>query len=161
MQDDVDRFIAAWQRERPKADTGPLQLTTRIARMARHIDAARREALAARDLETWEFDVLAALRAAGAPYQLTPTQLQRAGQVASGTMTNRIDKLSRRGFVSREPDPADRRGVQVRLTAAGRRRVDAALPAVTAADAETIAELSTRKQTQLAGLLRELLAVQE
>ena len=67
-------------------------------------------------LEGWEFDVLSALRRAGAPYQLSPGQLIRQTLVTSGTMTNRVDRLERRGLVGRSPDPPDRRGVIVRLT---------------------------------------------
>ena len=34
-------------------------------------------------------------------------------------MTNRVDQLAEAGLVRREPDPQDRRGVLVTLTAAG------------------------------------------
>ena len=76
---------------------------------------------------SWEFDVLAALRRAGAPYELSPGRLLRETLVTSGTMTNRVDRLAARGLVERYPDPDDRRGVIVRLTPEGkatrRRRV--------------------------------------
>ena len=88
---------------------------------------ARAAAFAAHGLEPWEFDVLAALRRAGAPYQLSPGQLVAETLVTSGTMTNRIDRLEARGLVRRLPDPADGRGVLVRLTDAGRGLVDTAL----------------------------------
>ena len=96
-------------------------------RLARHLDLARREAFAAHEIESWEFDVLAALRRAGAPYELSPGRLLRETLVTSGTMTNRVDRLAARGLVERYPDPDDRRGVIVRLTPEGkthrRRRV--------------------------------------
>src|SRR6266446_4422527 len=78
--------------------------------------AARRGAFADHGLETWEFDVLSALRRQGPPFQLTPGALLRATLVTSGTMTNRIDRLVRKGLVRREPDPRDKRGVLVTLT---------------------------------------------
>ena len=118
--DEVDRITAAWQRERPDLDVSPLQVLSRVSRLARHLDLARRQAFAAHDLETWEFDVLAALRRAGAPYSLSPGQLGTETLVTSGTMTNRIDRLEDRGLVRREPDPSDRRGVRVVLTDEGR-----------------------------------------
>ena len=65
-RDEVDRLIAAWKRERPDADLAPLSILSRISRISRHLDLARRDAFA--DLETWGFDVLAALRRAGAPH---------------------------------------------------------------------------------------------
>ena len=126
MEDEVDRLVAAWQAERPDLDVRPLQVLSRVSRLARHLDRARRAVFAAHQVESWEFDVLTALRRAGSPYQLSPGQLLRATLVTSGTMTNRIDRLAAAGLVERHPDPQDKRGVQVRLTEAGLTRVDAA-----------------------------------
>ena len=127
MRDDVDVLVSAWQRERPDLDVAPLQVLSRVTRLAHHLDQARRQAFAAPELDTWEFDVLAALRRAGAPYALSPGRLGTQTLVTSGTMTNRIDRLEARGLVQREPDPDDRRGVRVVLTPEGRSQVDAAL----------------------------------
>ena len=102
--------------------------TSRVIRLARHLELVRREILAARELDLWEYDVLAALRSAMPPYELSPSALVDETLVASGTMTNRVDRLSRRGYVTREPDPADRRGVLVRLTVAVARRSTPSLP---------------------------------
>ncbi len=126
MRDEVDRLVEAWQTERPDLDVRPLQVLSRVSRLARHLDRARRAVFVAHDVESWEFDVLTALRRAGTPYQLSPGRLLRATLVTSGTMTNRIDRLAAAGLVERHPDPQDKRGVQVRLTEAGLTRVDAA-----------------------------------
>src|SRR5699024_1045261 len=107
-QDEVDRIVAAWARERPDLPTGALSVFSRISRLARHLDRARRTAFAAHDLEVWEFDVLTALRRAGAPYQLTPGTLMNQTLVSSGTMTNRIDRMVAHGLVHRAADPIDR-----------------------------------------------------
>ena len=125
--DDVDAVVQAWQRERPDLDTTPLQVLSRVSRLALHLDRARRDAFAAFGLEPWEFDVLAALRRAGGAHELSPSALTAATLVTSGTMTNRIDRLVERGLVARRPDPDDRRGVIVRLTGSGAQAVDAAL----------------------------------
>jgi DNA-binding MarR family transcriptional regulator len=154
--DDVDRITAAWQRERPDLDVTPLQVLSRVTRLARHLDLARRQAFAAHDLDTWEFDVLAALRRAGAPYSLSPGQLGNETLVTSGTMTNRIDRLERRGMVRREPDPADRRGVRVVLTDEGRTAVDNALFDLVAREHALLSHLSADRQADLAQLLRAL-----
>ena len=66
--DEVDRLVAAWRRERPDLDVEPMQVLSRVTRLARHLDLARRTAFAAHGLESWEFDVLSALRRAGRPY---------------------------------------------------------------------------------------------
>ena len=97
MQDEVDRLVAAWRRERPDLDTRPLEVLSRVTRLARHLDRARRSAFTEHDLEAWEFDVLSALRRSGEPYQLSPGALLNQTLVTSGTMTNRIDRLTDQG----------------------------------------------------------------
>lgn len=158
MRDEVDELIEAWERERSDLDLAPVAVFSRISRLARHLDLARREAFLAHGIELWEFDVLSALRRAGAPYELSPGRLLRETLVTSGTMTNRVDRLATRGFVERHPDPDDRRGVIVRLTAEGKAAVDGAFEALLAAEADLLADLSGRERDRLAGLLRSLLA---
>src|SRR6266496_2895988 len=141
LQDEVDDLVASWRAERLDIEVGPLQILSRVSRLARHLDRARRAAFAAHQLGTWEFDVLSALRRQGPPYQLSPGALLRATLVTSGTMTNRIDRLERAGLVRRRPDPQDKRGVLVTLTVAGQSRVDAALADLLAAEQALLAGL--------------------
>ena len=103
--DEVDALVEAWGRERADLDLAPVEVFSRISRLGRQLDRARREAFTAQAIEPWEFDVLAALRRAGRPYQLSPGRLLRETMVTSGTMTNRIDRLGDRGLVERSPDP--------------------------------------------------------
>jgi DNA-binding MarR family transcriptional regulator len=156
MEDEVDRLVQAWQRERPDLDISPMEVLSRITRLARHLDRARGQAFAAHGLETWEFDVLAALRRSGKPYELSPGRLLRETLVTSGTMTNRVDRLAARGLVRRAPDPADRRGVLVQLTDSGRTRVDAALSALLTNERALLTGLGAADRKRLAGLLRAL-----
>jgi len=158
VQDEVDRLVGAWARERPDLDVGPLEVLSRVTRLARHLDRARRTAFAAQDLEVWEFDVLAALRRAGRPYVLSPGQLVDQTMVTSGTMTNRIDRLETRGLVQRLPDPADRRGVHVRLMPRGKDQVDSALADLLHRERDLLRGLSRDDQDALSTLLRRLAA---
>ena len=100
--------------------------------------------------------MLAALRRAGAPYQLSPKALLQQTLVSSGTMTNRIDRLVARGLVERRTDPNDGRGILVQMTAQGLTRVDAAITRLVDAEAELLASLSPADQERLAALLRKL-----
>lgn len=152
--DEVDRIVEAWHRERPDLDVMPLTVLSRVTRLARHLDLARRTAFARHQLEVWEFDVLSALRRAGKPYQLSPGTLVAQTLVTSGTMTNRIDRLGERGLVERRPAPGDRRGVLVHLTEEGRARVDAAMEDLLGVEHELLARLSEADRTALADLLR-------
>jgi DNA-binding MarR family transcriptional regulator len=156
--DEVDELVAAWQAERPDLDVRPMQVLSRISRLARHLDRERRSAFAAHDLESWEFDVLAALRRQGAPCELSPGALLRATLVTSGTMTNRIDRLKAKGLVRRRPDPQDKRGALITLTAAGQSRVDATLADLLEKEQTLLAGLPEASRHTLAGLLRVLLA---
>jgi DNA-binding MarR family transcriptional regulator len=155
-QDDVDRLIAAWQRERPDMDVSPMHVLSRVTRLALHLDRARRLAFDEHNLESSEFDVLSALRRAGAPYQLSPGQLVHETLVTSGTMTNRVDRLVNKGLVERLPDPDDRRGVQVRLTATGRAAVDGALDALLEREKQLLAGLDPEQGKAVADALRTL-----
>ena len=154
--DEVDRIVGSWERERPDLDFAPLQVLSRVARLARHLDRARRAAFTASELESWEFDVLSALRRAGAPYQLSPKALLQQTLVSSGTMTNRIDRLVARELVERRADPGDGRGILVVMTTLGRERVDAAISELVLGEAELLDGLSSADQEKLAALLRKL-----
>jgi len=155
--DEVDQLVLAWGRERDDLDLAPVEVFSRISRLARLLDLARRDAFTAQSIETWEFDVLAALRRAGRPYQLSPGQLLKETMVTSGTMTNRIDRLTERGFVERSPDPNDRRGVLVGLTSAGKSAVDGAFETLLASERELLGELSAAERRSLAELLKRLM----
>lgn len=152
--DEVDRIVAAWQRERPDLEVGPLTVFSRVTRLARHLDLARRGAFARNELEPWEFDVLSALRRAGSPYELSPGKLLTQTLVTSGTMTNRIDRLEAHGLVARHRSPDDRRGVIVGLTPEGLRRVDDAMADLLDVEADLLRAISDADRAQLADLLR-------
>ncbi|MGH3276241.1 MAG: MarR family winged helix-turn-helix transcriptional regulator [Streptosporangiaceae bacterium] len=158
MRDEVDGLVARWRAERPDLDIAPMEVMSRLSRLARHLDRARRAAFAAHGLEAWEFDVLAALRRQGPPYQLSPGALLHATLVTSGTMTNRIDRLAAAGLVSRHRDPQDKRGVLVAITDRGKSAVDAALASLLGHETELLTSLDSGQQADLAGLLRLLLA---
>ncbi len=154
----MDRLVAAWQRERPDLDVEAMHVLSRVTRLARHLDRARRAAFASHQLQTWEFDVLAALRRSGPPYQLSPGQLLHETMVTSGTMTNRVDRLAASGLVERLPDPKDRRGVQVRLSDRGRSAVDAALDELLLSERQLLSRLPAVDANRLAASLRLLVA---
>jgi DNA-binding MarR family transcriptional regulator len=156
--DEVDRILAAWATELPELDTSPLASLSRLSRLDRHLERARRQAFAGQQLEQWEFDVLAALRRQGPPYALSPGELIHQTLSTSGTMTNRVNRLVERGLVERLPNPDDGRGVVVRLTEAGRASVQAALTELLAFERNVLSAISPEERAELATLLRRLLA---
>lgn len=160
MLDEVDELVAAWARERPDLPVAPMQIWSRVHRLALHLDVARRASFAELGLEPWEFDVLAALRKAGEPYRLTPGQLLKETHVTSGTMTNRVDRLAGRGLVVRSSHPDDGRGVLVELTSKGRELVDAALTALLRVEDRLLTEITPDERERLERGLRTLLTKQ-
>jgi DNA-binding MarR family transcriptional regulator len=157
MEDEVERLVGGWRRVLPDVDVSPLEVLSRVARLARHLDRQRSLVFARHDLETWTFDVLSALRRADGQ-QLSPGQLLAQTLVTSGTMTNRIDRLEERGLVRRRPDPTDARSVRVQLTATGRRRVDGALQDLAAREDAILGALDPTERATLAALLRRVVA---
>ena len=78
--------------------------------------------------------------------------------LSSAGMTSRIDRLERRALVRRIPDPTDRRGVLVELTADGRKVLEEAVAANTKSEQALLGEMSPKQVATLGKLLREVLA---
>ena len=156
-QDAVDRILDQWRRERPDLDCSPMGIIGRISQLQREVHLAQRATFARHGLDVPSFDVLAALRRAGPPYQLTPTALMRTALVTSGAITQRLDRLEERGLITRERSRDDGRAVVVSLSDAGRQALDAALPDHLDTERKLLDGLSDDDREQLAGLLRRFL----
>lgn len=154
----MDGIVEQWNRERPDLDVSALALMGRIFRAAHLADARLSDGIAVHDLQPGWFDLLAALRRSGAPYELNPTQLMRTTLLSSGGMTKRIDRLADEGLVERRPDPDDRRGTRIRLTRRGKSLIDRALETHIDHENELLAGLSEAERRQLDALLRKLLS---
>jgi len=154
--DEVDEIVAAWRRERPDVEVSPLEVFSRLTRLAKHLERLRKQAFTTHELDVWEWDVLSALRRSGEPYELSPGHLVAATMVTSGTMTNRVDRLVERGLVQRRPAPSDRRGVLVRLTPEGRQRVDGALDTLIGLESAILEDLPANERDHVAQALRTL-----
>jgi DNA-binding MarR family transcriptional regulator len=155
--DRIDEIVQQWKRERPGLDLEPMAVIGRIQRVAQSL-RPKLDATHDRSGLTGEhFDVLASLRRAGAPYELTPTQLYREMMLSSGAMTNRIDRLESDGLVQRRPDPTDRRGVIVSLTKKGHKLIDKALDAHLDNERTLLRALSKSERAELSALLSKLL----
>lgn len=155
--DEVDRIVAAWRHERPDLDVSPMEVLSRVSRLSKQLDKARKVTFHNHGLEVWAFDVLSALRRSGAPYQLSPSRLIGEMMVTSGTMTNRIDRMVTHGLVVRSPDPSDRRVVHVQITALGIEKVDAAISDLVADEAVLLEAVGGEGAQDLGELLKALL----
>jgi DNA-binding MarR family transcriptional regulator len=155
-QDGVDRIIEQWGRERPDLDVSPIGVIGRISRLARELEQRLEPVFREHELESGWYDVLATLRRAGPPYRLRPSDLTGTLMLTSSGTTKRLDRLEQAGLIRRDPDPGDRRGTQITLTDAGRKRLDATVEAHVENERRLLAALSDAERATLARLLRKL-----
>ena len=153
-RDSVDEILEQWSEERPDLDTSSLGVVIRVMSLYKAFLRQATAALERVGLELWEYDVLAALRRQGAPFLLPATRLARETDLSSGAMTNRIDRLESRRLVRRRQDETDRRGVNVSLTARGKRLIDEAIQHRLDAASESLQSISVAERRELAELLR-------
>ncbi|MEU4794504.1 MarR family transcriptional regulator [Streptomyces sp. NPDC023327] len=158
--DAIDELRSQWRRERPDLALSGLDamaLVGRIKRADHLLSKGMKKVFAEYNLEFPEFDVLATLRRVGAPHELTAGGLLKTAMVTSGAITNRLDKLERKGLIERRPDPADRRAIRVRLTEAGLDLVDRAVVDHIANEERMLAALTPADREALDWALRRLL----
>ena len=154
--DEVDLLVDAWADRIPGVDFTPLDVMSRLRRVALKLNELRATAFRDAGLSSWEFDVLAALRRAEPPHEMSPMELSRATMIGTAAMSNRLENLAARDLIARKANPKDGRSNLARLTASGISRVDTAMIALVRLEAEELERLSTHQQSELAGLLRAL-----
>ena len=157
VRDAVDAILEQWRSERPDLDPSPIGIIGRVSRLARELEARLEPVYKAHGLEPGWHDVLATLRRSGPDYRLRPTDLTSATMLTSSGTTKRLDRLEQAGLITREPDPHDRRGTLITLTASGRRLVDSTTRAHLENERRLLEALDAGEQRRLAGLLRKLL----
>jgi DNA-binding MarR family transcriptional regulator len=156
--DDVDRIVAQWRRERPDLDLGAMELFGRLGRLLAVLGRAIDETFLRHGLQRGEYDVLAALRRAGRPYTLTPSDLADALMLSRAGMTNRLDRLETTGLIARRSNLQDRRSMHIDLTEAGVQLVDEVTTEHVANETELLAVLTEAERRTLNRLTRTLLS---
>ena len=160
--DYLARVLEAWRRVRPETDAEAMDIVPRILRLAYFWDEAVQRLNRTAGLKRGWLDVLSALRRTDPPHRLSATQLARSVLLSSGGMTARLDRMEEAGLIRRVPDPNDRRGVLVELTAKGRTAVERVIDAQTDYYEPMLSVLSRTERKQFADMLRrQLLAFEE
>jgi DNA-binding MarR family transcriptional regulator len=157
LQDHVDHILEQWAQQRPDLDVSPMGIIGRMSRLSRFLERSIAAVLTRYGLNEPQFAVLAALRRAGPPHTLSPTDLYNGLLVSSGAMTNRLERLAAGGLVERVPDPGDGRSLLVALTAKGQKVINEAVAAHTANEHRLLSSLTATERAQLADVLRRLL----
>lgn len=156
-QDPVDAIVEQWSRERPDLE---LEAMGVVGRLGRLLVVAQREIEAvftAHGLQRGEFDVLAALRRSGAPFELNPSVLADTLMLSRAGMTGRLDRLESAKLVRRIADAEDRRAVRVALTDSGRKLIDTVVTAHTENETRMLSVLSAKDRRELDRIARVLL----
>lgn len=155
-RDSVDEMLEEWRAERPDLDPSGMSVVLRVLINAGRLAERLKEILAPLGLAPWEFDVLSALRRSGPSGVRSPKELCEAGQLTSGAMTHRLDRLEQRGLVARRKGGEDRRSIGVALTRKGRALVDQAITKRMSDALDSVDGLSRKERKALADLLRTL-----
>ena len=158
MTDHVARIQAEWARERPDLDVRPQGVIGRLHRLAAHLTEQLCVVYRRFGLGEGEFDVLAALRRAGPPFERAPGELAQFTMVTTGAMTKRLDRLERDGLVTRRRSTTDGRARVVALTTAGRELIDRAFTEHMANERRLLEELTPEEAGQLEALLTRWLS---
>lgn len=156
-RDSVDFILGDWAVQRPDLDFSPVGIVTRLERVRAHLESSLLGFFARYGLTAADFRVVVGLRRAGAPYRMSQSSLMAQLELTSGTVSVRLDRLSKAGIIAREPDPDDRRGSLVTLTDRGTRLFDEMAPAHLANEDLLLSALSAEERDTLADLLRRLL----
>lgn len=157
LRDSIGQLLADWARERPDLDFSPVGVINRLSRVRAHMDSALLRVFRDFGLTAADFRVIVALRRAGSPYELPQARLMTQLALTSGTISVRVDRLEKRGILTREADPDDKRGQRVRLTAEGLRLFDKVAPLHLANEERLLSSLTHDERAILARLLSKLL----
>ena len=158
VEDAIDRIEAAWRRERPDVDVSSVGIVSRIWRISRHLEQARKERLAEHGTDRVTLDVLAMLRRSGPPFRMTAGELTHHSLISSGGVSQRLEKLERAGLITRHIHSDDRRRIDVELTTAGVELIDSILADLMTHEAALLDGLDPSEQEDLRRILKRLLA---
>lgn len=158
MRELLDETMASWSRERPDLDLDAMGTALRMSQLMNAALRSIDSIFSPHGITAGEFDVLAALRRGGAGTVLTPTRLAHVAMLSPAGMTNRLNRLEAAGLIERRPDPSDRRGSLVELTAEGWRVADRAVEDLVAAEHAIFAILGAGEHQRFDRTLDKLIA---
>ncbi|MYH71029.1 MAG: MarR family transcriptional regulator [Acidimicrobiia bacterium] len=154
--DGVDSILEQWANERPDLDASPIGIFGRISRIDRLFEQYMAEFLRPHGLTLGLFDVMAALRRSGEPFQAKPSELAAMTMLTSGGMTGRVDQLEKLNLVRRVPDPDDRRVMMAQLSPEGRDLIDQLMGEHLSLERARLEWLHVGESEEFAGYLRML-----
>lgn len=115
----VSKIVQQWREQRPDLDVEPMLVIGSLSRASLLIDRELDKVFSRHNLSAREFDIMATLRRSGEPFALNPSQIVGALMINNSTLTSRLDRLEKAGWIRRVPIEGDRRSVHIQLTPEG------------------------------------------
>ncbi len=125
--DRVGRGMEHWRKQRPDIDCSGKAVVGRILHLHDIILRAVDRTLAPHGVKYPTYAVLATIRALGAPYRMSPSELLSTLLLTSGGLSNLLRRMEQDGLIRRTADKRDGRGVIVELTESGLAKADACM----------------------------------
>ncbi len=154
----VDSVLDDWRRARPETRADALQVIGRIIWLGRQYEDTVTRMMWDPGLSYSDYDVIATLRRAGSPYELTPTELSKRVLLTSGGLTACLRRLETAGLISRRGVPEDRRRLLAKLTPKGFDLIESFIDQRFGQADEALANLDAKQVAILEDLLRRLVS---
>lgn len=153
----MDSILAQWRRERPDIDPSPMAACGDVWRAGEYLRRGVVANLSDAGLDFAGFDVLLTLRRQGIGGSLSPSALAKDMMLSTSAMTNRLDRLEKKGLIERKTDPGDRRGLKIVLSEEGVALADRLVVSHVATEERLLSALTQKERDQLRALLNKLL----
>lgn len=157
QDDDTDRLVEQWVAAVPEIDPGVEGVVDRVLILAKYLDRLARQLAGEFDVQFPDYEILARLFWVGPPHRLRPSQLAAGTMTPATTVTSRLDRLEKRGLVTRVRDMTDRRALSAELSDKGRELFVRIVRRQAAAERELFADVPPERRKLLADLLSDLL----
>lgn len=152
----MDTILAQWRRERPDIDPSPMAVCGDVWRASERLRQGVAANLSGHGLDLAGFDVLLTLRRQGRGGSLSPSDLAKEMMLSTSAMTNRLDRLEKRGLIERKTDPDDRRGLKIVLSGEGFALADELVVSHVEAEERLLAALTDEERDHLRMLLNKI-----
>ncbi len=154
--DAMDSIVMQWRKQRPDIDPTPMAVCGQIWRTS---DILRQGVVANwsnYDMDLAGSDVILTLRRQGHGATLSPSELASDMMLSTSAMTNRLDRLEKRGLIRRAMDPNDRRGLRIELSNEGFALADEMVVTHVATEEQMLSVLTKPERDQIRFLLGKI-----
>ncbi|MDJ0840759.1 MAG: MarR family transcriptional regulator [Acidobacteriota bacterium] len=152
----MESILAQWRRERPDIDPSPMAVCGQIWRTSDRVRQGVLANLTKHGLDMAGFDVIMTLRRQGKDEALSPSALAKEIMLSTSAMTNRLDRLEKRGLIKRTLDPEDRRGLKIVLTEEGFALAEEIVVSHVETEERMLSALTEEERLQLRAMLNKI-----